>query len=411
MTLYAYADLIAELFDNPLTLDEARLAPQFFTRTRKMPFSSLLRFLLCGGKGSAQAELNRFFQNMGDEIHMTQQALSKARNHMNHTPFQKAFYATVEAEYNARMDAKLMRKYGYKFIAIDGSIIPLPNLPALGEEFGTEKGSPSARASIANDVLNDRIIEAEFEPLSYDERTLALRHIHKLAERMIMSDTVFIFDRGYASADMIKAVLAANAHYIMRVKRKFNVAVDDAPMGSSYVTLDGGIRVRVVKFLLPTGEVETLITDLFDIEAGLFKVIYFMRWPVETKFDIVKCKLELPNFTGFSGNILRQDFWISMLLANAVSVAKSEADEKIKKEREGKGNRYEYQMNVSIAVASMRNRFADAVLCADPVKRRIRINKILEEVSASVVPVRPDRNIPRKSARNVRFHHNKKSNI
>ena len=147
MTLYAYADLIAELFDNPLTLDEARLAPQFFTRTRKMPFSSLLRFLLCGGKGSAQAELNRFFQNMGDEIHMTQQALSKARNHMNHTPFQKAFYATVEAEYNARMDAKLMRKYGYKFIAIDGSIIPLPNLPALGEEFGTEKGSPSARAS------------------------------------------------------------------------------------------------------------------------------------------------------------------------------------------------------------------------------------------------------------------------
>ena len=403
MTLYTFATLIAKLFDSPLTLDEARLAPQFFTRMRKMPFSSLLRFLLCGGKGSAQAELNRFFQNKGDEIHMTQQALSKARNHMNHTPFQKAFYAAVEAEYNTNMDAKLMRKYGYKFIAIDGSIIPLPNLPALGEEFGTENGSPS--------VLNDRIIEAEFEPLSYDERTLALRHIHKLAERMVMSDTVFIFDRGYASAGMIKAVLAEKAHYIMRVKRKFNAAVDAAPMGSSYVTLDGGIRVRVVKFLLPSGEVETLITDLSDIAEGLFKKIYFMRWPVETKFDIVKCKLELPNFTGFSANILRQDFWISMLLTNAVSVAKSEADEEIKKEREGKGNRYEYQMNVNIAVASMRNRFADAVLCADPVKRRIRITKILEEVSASVVPVRPDRNIPRKPARNVRFHHNKKSNI
>ena len=88
---------------------------------------------------------------------------------------------------------------------------------------------------------------------------------------MVMSDTVFIFDRGYASADMIKAVLAANAHYIMRVKRKFNVAVDAALMGSSYVTLDGGICVRVVKFILSSGEVETLITDLSDIAEGLFK--------------------------------------------------------------------------------------------------------------------------------------------
>ena len=136
-----------------------------------------------------------------------------------------------------------------------------------------------------------------------------------------------------------------------------------------------------------------------------------MRWPVEIKFDIVKNKLELPNFTGFSANILRQDFWISMLLANAVSVAKSEADEKIKDERKEKMNKYEYQMNVNIAIASMRNRFAEAVLCPNPAMRQSRIAKILEEVAASVVPVRPDRIVPRKSPRNVKFHHNKKSNI
>ena len=411
MKLLTYANIIAEIFRHPLTLEDARIAPQFFTRIRKMPFPRLLRFLLCGGKGSAQAELNRFFQDMGDEIHMTQQALSKARSHMNHTPFQKAFYATVDAEYNVERDSELPRRYGYKFIAVDGSVIALPNLPALRAGFGEVNGSPSARASIAYDVLNDRIVEAEFEPLSFDERTLALKHIHKLAKRMILNDTVFIFDRGYASKDLISAILKQNAHYIMRVRTKFNIDVDNARMGSSFVTLDGGICVRVIKFILPSGEIETLISDLFDMEEELFKELYFLRWPVEVKFDIVKNKVELPNFTGISANILRQDFWISMLLANAVSVAKSEADERIRGEREGKENKYEYQMNINTAVASMRNRFAEAVLCPSPVIRQSRINRILEEVAASVVPVRPDRIVPRKPARNVKFHHNKKSNV
>lgn len=411
MKLFTYANIIAELFSHPLTLKDAQIAPQYFTRNRKMPFPSLLRFLLRGGKGSTQAELNSFFQETGDEIHMTQQALSKARSHMNHTPFQKAFYATVNAEYNAERNAELPRRYGYKFIAVDGSVIALPNLPELSEEFGEVNGSPSARASIACDVLNDRIVEAEFEPLSLDERTLALRHIQKLAERMIMNDTVFLFDRGYASKGLILAILKENAHFIMRVRAKFNIDVDNARMGSSFVTLDGGIRVRVIKFILPSGETETLISDLFDLDENLFKELYFLRWPVEIKFDIVKNKLELPNFTGFSANILRQDFWISMLLTNAVSVAKSEADEKIKVEREEKKNKYEYQMNVNIAVASMRNRFAEAVLCPNPALRQSRINRILKEIAASVVPVRPDRIVPRKPARNVKFHHNKKSNV
>ena len=411
MILLKFAQIIADLFNNPLTLEEARTKPSYFTRNRKMSFIELLKFLLRGGKCSAQAELNSFFQEKGDEIHMTQQALSKARSHLNHTPFMKAFYATVDAEYNMELDAALPRFYGYKFVAIDGSIIPLPNLPSLREEFGQINGSPSARASIANDVINNRIVEAEFEPLSYDERTLALRHIRKLAKRMVMSDTVFIFDRGYASKELISEILSVNAHFIMRVKQKFNIDIDAAPMGSSFVTLDGGIRVRVIKFTLPSGEVETLISDLFDMDVALFKELYFKRWPVEVKFDIVKNKLELPNFTGVSANILRQDFWISMVLANAVSVAESEADEIIRNEREEKKNKYEYQMNVNNAVASMRNRFAEAVLSPNPALRLSRIMKILEEISASVIPARPNRNVPRNPARKVKFHHNKKSNV
>ena len=210
---------------------------------------------------------------------------------------------------------------------------------------------------------------------------------------------------------MIEAILEANAHFIMRVKSKFNIDIDTAPMGDSIVTLEDGTHVRVVKFTLSSGQTETLITDLFDMEESRFQELYFLRWSVEEKYDVVKNKLELPNFTGRSVNVLYQDFWISMLLANVASVAKAEADGKVQKKRERKANQYQYQTNVNNAIASLRNRFANAVFCPNPSVRASRVEAIIREIAASVVPERPDRNIPRKKARKEKYHHNKKSNV
>ena len=376
-----------------------------------MPFAELLQYLLRGCKGPAQSVLNEFFQRTGKGIHMTQQALSKARSHFDHSPFMKAFYETVYAEYNPENDASLPRLHGYKFMAADGSVIPLPNLPELRELFGDVKGSPSARAGIIMDVLNDRIAEAQFGPLSGDERTMLKEMLCRLQGRIRMEDTVFLLDRGYPSKDMIQTVLETGAHFIMRTKRKFNVRIDAAPMGSSVMDLWEGTRVRIVKFALPSGQTETLITDLFDMPESAFPELYFLRWPVEGKYDVVKNKLELPNFTGHSVNVLYQDFWISMLLANVASVAKAEADAEAEKKREGKNNKYQYQTNVNNIIASLRNRFADAVFCTNPLLRAVRINAIIKEIASSVVPKRPGRNVPRKKARKVKYHHNKKSNV
>ncbi len=410
MTLLECAEKIRAIFSNPRTMEEARTEGRHFTRSRKMPFARLLEYLLHGSKGATQSVLNEFFQGLEEGIHMTQQALSKARTHFDHSPFLKAFYEVVNAEYNLDNDSNLPRRYGYKFLAVDGSVIPLPNLPGLKQLFGDVKGSPSARADIALDVLNDRIVEAEFGPLSGDERSMAKEHIRKLKDRIRMEDTVFLFDRGYPSKELIEAILQANARFIMRVRRKFNLDVDAAPMGSGVAILDG-IRVRAVKFILPSSQTETLIADLFDMEESVFQELYFLRWSVEEKYDVVKNKLELPNFTGRTVNVLYQDFWISMLLANVASVAKAEADGKVQTKRAGKANQYQYQTNVNNAIASLRNRFANAVFCPDPSLRASRVDAIIREIAASVVPKRPDRNVPRKKARKAKYHHNKKSNV
>ena len=123
-----------------------------------------------------------------------------------------------DAEYSPENDEGLKRYRGYKIFAIDGSIIALPNIPKLKERFGEMKGSPSARASIAYDVMNDRIVEAELATMATDERTLALLHFQALEGKIKMEDVIFIFDRGYASKELILRLREMNAHFVMRVR-------------------------------------------------------------------------------------------------------------------------------------------------------------------------------------------------
>ncbi|MCI5844517.1 MAG: hypothetical protein MRZ94_01920, partial [Oscillospiraceae bacterium] len=110
------------------------------------------------------------------------------------------------------------------------------------------------------------------------------------------------------------------------------------------ITMYDNVKVRIVKFVLPSGEIETLMTNLFDLNEAEFKVLYFKRWHIEVKYDVVKNKLEMPCFGGFSENMIMQDFWISMYLANMAAIAKNEADEKIKAERMDSENKNTRQM-------------------------------------------------------------------
>ena len=80
--------------------------------------------------------------------------------------------------------------------------------------------------------------------------------------------------------------------------------------------------------------------------------LYFRRWPIETKYDILKNKLELCNFTGCSPNAIRQDFWVSIHLANIATVAKAEADQEIQASRADSKNKYTYQANTAQLIGS-----------------------------------------------------------
>ena len=398
-------------------LDSAKSRPQDFTRRRKMPFNKLVLFMLNMIKSSTQACLDRFFDLIGvEDVHMTQQSFSEARQKIRWEAFQHLFKVIIDEIYSGYTDTW----HGYRVSAIDGSKLQIPDDKALRDYFGTAgKGhtAATAQASALYDVFNNFLMDAQLEPMGIGERELALQHIEVLSKMESFDKELILFDRGYASLELLDALVLHGISYVMRIRRKFNVSIDQLSEGDHHIVLrhkDGrDIEIRVIKFTLTSGEEETLITDLTDKQMGMedFKWLYGKRWPIETKYDEIKNKLEVENFSGRTYNAIMQDFFVTMYMSNIAAIACWDAQERADKAREMKDNKYDYQINVNHAIGTLKDRFILAVLEPRRSLRNYKVDRILYLIAETVVPSRPDRSFPRNPyPRKAKFRHNKKSN-
>ena len=359
-----------------------------------------------------------FFNKIGVDTYMSQQAFSLARQKIKWQAFWDLFVLTVNTHYRIYKD-KIKRWKGFRIFAIDGSKQSLPNDPPLREHFGSSGAgntSPTAQGSALYDILNDIVADARIEPMSTDERTLAKKHISQLItlESFVEWMELILFDRGYASFELIKELLEAKIHFLMRVRSKFSIAIDELSRGDHLIELEQGeekIIVRVLKFRLDGGEEETLITSIKDRQIGIkaFKVLYFKRWPIETKYDQIKNKLEIENFSGRLVDNILQDFYATMVLTNLATEFINEAQEKVEENQKGKGNKYEYKVNVNHAIGVLKDRLVQTLCEQDSRRRGEMFEEIIHLLEKRIIPIRPNRSFPR-TRRNVKHHHNHKSN-
>jgi hypothetical protein len=181
------------------------------------------------------------------------------------------------------------------------------------------------------------------------ERTLARNHTDACKKIAPYDKKLLIFDRGYPSFELIKMLEKARFSYLMRVKSKFNDDIDAQKTDDGYVWLKQNgsrIQVRVIKFN-DSGEEEVLITNIKDKRLGIqdFKYLYFLRRPVEIKYDLVKNKLQLENFNTRTVEGIQQDFFAAMYLTNIAAAAAIEVQEDIEEVRKEKDNKYQYKAN------------------------------------------------------------------
>jgi len=172
----------------------------------------------------------------------------------------------------------------------------------------------------------------------------------------------------------------------------------------------GRNKVRVIKVVLDTGEIETLLTNLagdFD-----FKALYFIRWGIEIRFDVLKNTLEIENFSGRTETAVRQDFHIHIISSNMLAASFLEAQEIADKQRNNCGNKYEYKINIAQAASAVRDYLPMAILSNDPLRQTMLLNKMTEIIASAVIPIRPNRKVQRKrNNRRSKFHHNRKPNL
>ena len=376
-----------------------RTSDRYFTRKRKMTFVGLITFITNFLSKSLQAELDHYFKQTGNESRISQQAFSKARQKIKPEAFKHLFEITVRGMMD---DSQMTRFKGYRVFAIDGTELYLEPTKELVARYGQKKNNLNCKAKVSMlcEVHEGIIIDAQMEAYYTSERELALKHLEAF-EAYHQKKDLIIFDRGYPSRKLIATLHDKEMKYLMRVQRSFYSLIDESTQEDFYLTMEyqkKSYKVRVVKLELPTGETETLLTNLGrkSFKKSEFMSLYFKRWPIETKYNTLKNKLEIENFSGRTLISVQQDFYATMYLSNLVAITKIMSDEEIKKQAKDKELKYKYQTNESRLISQLKDEMILCLLIEDPTKRSEVMERIIQAAARNKSPIRSERSFDRK---------------
>ena len=141
-----------------------------------------------------------------------------------------------------------------------------------------------------------------------------------------------------------------------------------------------------------------------------FKWAYHKRWGIETKYNDVKNKLEIENFTGYSPDAILQDFYATMFLAHLGTVSSNiDLREEIEAAHIRPENRYTYKLNVAMTISELKRTVVEMLSTSSRLKPERLYAHMVVRLSKAVVPVRPDRSSDRlKKHKSLKFPSNVK---
>jgi hypothetical protein len=374
---------------------------------------------------SLQIKMNEFSLNLDTTV-VTASAFSQARLNLHHTTFitlNKS--AVVDLFYE---EGEIKRFKGYRVLAIDGSKIRLPKHHTTQKEFGeisynnqhikTKETHVYGLASVMYDVLNHIAIDSTLSHGKANELDLAIGHITHTEKNDLL-----LFDRNYPSYKILSYLCVTDRKFVIRCSgssykevRKMikNEGSDDqkttlTPHHSrkkeiEFYNLPQEINVRFVRVLLKTGEYEILVTNLMDeslFPTDLFEEIYFMRWGIESFYDVLKTRLNLENFSGKIAETVYQDFYSTIYLTGLETLLTADSNQKLSEKEKTK---YPQKVNHAISFNTIKNQ-AFSLLYSD-LDDEVLYEKLTTLFLTTPTIIRTERDVPRKkhSPRNQLNH-------
>ncbi len=338
----------------------------------------------------------------------TQSAFIQSRNKIKPEVF-KHLSSTLITEFYTDNDLSIELWNGFRLLAVDGSMINLPDTKKLEKKYGRTKnhsntGVVQARTSVLYDVLNNLVIDSKLVPLKIGESTLAKEHLSQSK-----SGDLIIYDRGYPSFELVNSHYDLGIDFLFRVKVSFNNAVKEfinSGKKSQIVEISPGKniktlgkkfnkkscrKVRLIKVILNNGTTEVLMTSLLNSKtyrSKIFKELYFKRWGVETYYDELKNKLKVEYFSGYSDNTIQQDFNVAIFISNIQTLIVKDLEEEI--QTETKGRKFKYKVNTNLSYGFLKDKIIHLLQGENDMEEELK--KLFK---SQLIPIRPHRKFKR----------------
>jgi hypothetical protein len=404
--------IITQMSNNPSLY--VKNAQSDFTRKRKLPFETMIHFLLSMGGNSIYKEL---LETQGyDANTATTSAFIQQRDKILPFAFEYLFREFTDTI------IQLQKYKGYRLLAVDGSGLHTATNPDDQDTYiqnnPDDKGYNLLQLNALYDLCNRLYIDTHIQPRRGFNEHKALT---KMVDRSnIHGRVIVIADRGYESYNNFAHIEKKGWSYLIRVKDlgsngilsglnmptcgEFDIRVKRIltrkqtkevkaspdiyrflPSNVNFDFLDlhtdalYPIAFRAVRFKIADGCYETVITNLdeTDFPPSELKTLYAKRWGIETSFRELKYAVGLVNFHAKKQEYIVQEIFARLIMYNFAEMITSyvviqHTDTKLF-----------YQVNFTVAIHICRHflRCIGDILSPD-VEALIRKN---------ILPIRPNR--------------------
>jgi hypothetical protein len=296
-----------------------KLKKTYFTRNRKVGFVSVVLIILNLIRKSTQIEIDDFLKYFvyGDiYFTYTKQSFSKARQKIS----KEAFKYLNQSFINKFYEGNYKKYKNYRLLAMDGSIIDLPDNKETQNKYGFVTNGRSnfklARAisSTLYDLMNDVLVNSLLGRYDIGERELAIKNIEELLSVENKNiESIILFDKAYPSLAFFEYLNSNNIKFFMRAKPNFYTEGCDGKTFDKIIKVEitkqrcndlkrQGFRTKVGQIftfrmlkLIINSEPEIVVTNLTSSEISSKDAVdlFYKRWGIETKFNELKNRFEI----------------------------------------------------------------------------------------------------------------------
>ena len=441
---YLYESAIDTVLNNPKKFINTE---NKFSRNRKFEFPDIIKFFLFNKGSSNQDDLDDFLEDKFDDvdIELTRQNLSQQRTYVDPVVFKE-----ISKEYlnniNYTANNSLFKTFkGFFLIAGDGSNFEIPDFEEVRNEFGIKNNSlvrrePSdAKFSGLMDVMNGFLLDGIIGNHRQAELPLMHKNLDNIQDIINTTQSIFIFDRGYAAMELFAHIMEMNSYFVVRLQDKYyknelkqvqsndeeiklyltgerlqkfrNPDFKEKYSKESYLKLRI-VTVEVEKENEETGEMEI---EIYSLLTNLFKdimttedicEIYHQRWGIETNYNTLKNRHYIENYTGKRRIAIEQDIYSKFLRYNIFCHYKNYFYNLINSRKRKKVIKTEYQVNQANLIRKLKKYLPKMIL--NPTAKIIRkfSRRIIKLCSKSPEKIRKNRKAPRRPTPARKFNMN-----